>query len=168
VNNFQLLTTWMVGIALGAGCVWLLMWAWKRLWCWTAPALGGVGSYRINGPFVEVCVADGCSVTDLRALFESIRDDPALPSEALLLFDGSARTKVLTDAEVRARVAALLDLLRPRIAPAFAVIVSSAIARSAEASQRYAAAAGIQVELFLDFGAASIWLSSCRPTSGRS
>jgi hypothetical protein len=168
VNNFQILTMWIVGIAVGVGSVWLLMWAGNHLWCRISPTLAGVCSYRINGPFVEICVADGYSLTDLRALFESIRDDPTLPSEPLLLFDGSARTEVLTDADVRARLAALLDILRPRMKPVFAVIVSSAITLSAEAAQRYAAAAGIRVELFLDFERARRWLSTCAPISERS
>ena len=160
MNSFQLLTMWIVGIAVGVGCTWLLVWAANHLWYQTSPALAGARPYRINGPFVEICVADGYSLTDLRALFESIRDDPTLPSEALLLFDGSARTEVLTDAEIRARLAALLDILRPRMAPVYAVIVSSAIASSAQAAQRYASAAGIRVELFLDFERARRWLST--------
>jgi hypothetical protein len=168
VNGFQLLTMWIVGIAAGAGCVWLLVWAGTHLGYRTSPSHAGVCAYRINGPFVEICVADGYSLTDLRALFESIRDDPALPSEALLLFDGSARTEELTDADVRARLGALLDILRPRIAPVFAVIVSSAIALSSQAAQRYAAAAGVRVELFLDFERARTWLSTCAPMSERS
>jgi hypothetical protein len=167
VNSFQLVTMWTIGIAVGVGCLWLLMWARSHLWYRTPPPQAGVRSYRINGRFVEIRVADGYSLIDLRALFESIRDDPTLPSEALLLFDGSARTEVLTDADVRARLAALLEILRPRIAPVFAVIVSSAIALSAQAAQRYAAAAGIRVELFPDFERARRWLSTCAPISER-
>jgi hypothetical protein len=41
------------------------------------------------------------SVPELRALFESIRDDPAVPDGALLLFDASARTQVLSQDDVR-------------------------------------------------------------------
>jgi hypothetical protein len=52
--------------------------------------------------------------------------------------------------------------------PAYAVIVSSAIASSAQAAQRYAAAAGVRVELFLDFEPARHWLSTCAPISYRS
>jgi hypothetical protein len=168
VNSFQLLTMWIVGIVVVAGTVWLLVLAVKRLWYRTSSTLAGVRSYRINGRFVEICVPDGYSLAELRALFESIRDDPTLPSEALLLFDGSARTEVLTDADVRTRLAALLDILRPRMAPVFAVIVSSAIALSAQAAQRYATAAGVRVELFLDFERARRWLSTCAPMSERS
>jgi hypothetical protein len=104
-------------------------------------------------------------VSDLRALFESIRDDPKLPAEPLLLFVGSARTEALADAVVRTRLAVFLDILRPRMVPAFAVIVSAAIASSAQAAQRYAAAGGVRVELFLDFERARSWLSTCMPAS---
>ena len=125
-------------------------------------------AYRINGPLVEICVADGCSLTDLRALFESIRNDPALPREALLLFDGTRRTERLTDADVRARLTAMLDILRPRIAPMYAVVVSSAIALASQAAQRYAAAEGVRVELFRDFERAREWLATCGSVSERS
>jgi hypothetical protein len=168
MNSFQLLTMWVVGVAVCIGGVWLLAWAVTRRWPRSSPARAGVRSYQVNGQFVEICVGDGYSVTDLRALFESIRDDPTLPADALLLFDGSARTEVLTDADVRTRLAVLLDVLRPRMVPAFAVIVSSAIASSAQAAQRYAAAAGVRVELFLDAERARLWLSTHAPMSDRS
>ena len=168
MNSFQLLTMWVVGVAGGAGGVWLLVWAVNRRRSRSRPALAGVRSYQVNGQFVEICVGDGYSLTDLRALFEAIRDDPTLPAEALLLFDGSARTEVLTDADVRTRLAVLLDVLRPRMVPAFAVIVSSALASSAQSAQRYAAATGVRVELFLDAERARTWLSTCAPMPDRS
>ena len=168
---------WILGIAVGAGCVWLLMRVLNRRPLHNARLDGasemidggpaGVRAYRINGPFVEICVADGCSLTDLRALFESIRNDPALPTEALLLFDASRRTERLTDADVRARLTALLEILRPRIAPMYAVVVSSAIALASQAAQQYAAAAGVRVELFRDFERAREWLSTCGRQSAR-
>jgi hypothetical protein len=120
-------------------------------------------SYRINGPFVEVSLGDTYSLSALRALFESVRDDPALPRGALLLFDGSARTDVLSDADVRARLDALLETLAPRVAPVCAVIMSSAIARAAQTAQREARAADFRVELFLDFESARRWLAGYLP-----
>jgi len=166
VNSFQLLSMWIVGIAVGAGCLWLLMWAWQRRRS-QIDAEPGLRPYQINGPFVEICVADGCSLADLRALFESIRDDPTLPSEPLLLFDGSARKEVLSDTDVRTRLAVFLDIFRPRV-PVFAVVVSSAMVASAQASQRYAAAAGVRVELFPDFEPARGWLAARASTACRS
>jgi hypothetical protein len=167
VNSFQLLTLWVVGSAICAGCVWLLVWAVNRLWFRRASAIGPIRPYQIDGPFVEICVADGYSLADLRALFESIRDDPRLPPGALLVFDSSARAEVLSDADVRSRLAVFLDILRPRMVPAFAAIASSAIASSARASQQYAAAVGVRVELFLDLERARDWLSTCAPTADR-
>lgn len=167
MNSFQILTIWIVGIGAVAGVAWLLLWAGNRRWS-RSPSARTVGRrYQINGPFVEICVSDGCSLTDLRALFESIRDDPTLPSDALLLFDGSARREALTDGDVRGRLEVLLDILRPRIVPAFAVIVSSALASSARLTQQYAAAAGVRVELFLDLERARGWLSTCAPAPER-
>ena len=53
---------------------------------------------------MEIWVEDGYSLGQLRALFESIRDDPGLPSEALLLFDGRTRKERLAESDVRARL----------------------------------------------------------------
>jgi hypothetical protein len=160
VNSFQLTTLWMLGIAGSVGCLWLLIWAlWQRHGRGVSRRLGAP-SYRIEAPFVEICVGDGYSLSDLRAFFESIRDDPRLPSSALLLFDGSARSEKLTDADVHARLEVFLDTLLPRIAPAYAVVVSAAIAPAAETAQLEAAAAGVRVGLFGDFERARRWLSA--------
>jgi hypothetical protein len=117
---------------------------------------------------VEICVQDGYSLSELRALFESIRDDPGLPPEALLLFDGRTRKERLPEADVRARLAVFLDTLRPRIAPAYAVVVSAAIVSAAEAAQREAEVAGLRVGLFQDFDRARRWLSGYAPASSHS
>jgi hypothetical protein len=74
--------------------------------------------YHINGQFVEISLGARYSVPELRALFESIRDDPAVPDGALLLFDASARTQVLSEDDVRGRLGMLLDILGLRLAPA--------------------------------------------------
>ena len=163
MNSFQITTLWVLGIAATAGCVWLVAWALNRRRRQAPPRHAGTPSYRIDAPFVEICVADGYPLSDLRSFFESIRDDPRLPSQALLLFDGSARTERLTEADVRARLAVFLDTLRPRIAPAYAVVVSPAIVPAAESAQREAAAAGLRVGLFLDFERARRWLSAFAP-----
>jgi hypothetical protein len=168
VNSFQLTTFWILGIAAIVAGVWVCAW----LVAWTlncrrqvSSKHSGTPSYRIDAPFVEICVSDGYSLSDLRAFFESIRDDPGLPCPALLLFDGSARTERLTDADVRARFAVFVDTLRPRIAPAYAVVVSAAIVSAAETAQREAAAVGLRVGLFLDFERARGWLSTYVPAS---
>jgi len=75
---------------------------------------------------------------------------------------------VLTDVDVRSRLEVFLNILRPRMVPVFAVVMSSAITSSAQAAQRYAAAAGVRVELFLDFEPARWWLSTCAPAADRS
>ena len=142
--------------------VWLLVWTLNRRGSQTHLALAA-RPYQITGPFVKVRVADGYSLTDLRALFESIRNDPKLPTEALLLFDGSARTESLTEADVRARMTVFLDILRPHIAPVFAVIAPTAMASAAQAAQLHAAAAGVRVELFRDLDRARRWLSAFAP-----
>ena len=114
---------------------------------------------------MEICVEDGYSLGQLRALFESIRDDPGLPSEALLLFDGRTRKERLAESDVRARLAVFLDTLRPSMAPAYAVVVSAAIVSAAEAAQREAEVAGVRVGLFQDFDRARRWLSGYAPAS---
>jgi hypothetical protein len=167
VNNFQLLTMWIVAVTAGVGCVCLLVWASHRRRSRLLAPPPSARSYQITGRFVEICVADGCSLTDLRALFESIRDDPTLPAPALLLFDGRGRSEWLSDADVRSRLAVFLDILRPHMVPAYAVIVSSAIVSSARAAQRYAAARGVRAELFPDVERARGWLSTCAPISDR-
>jgi hypothetical protein len=166
VNSFQLTTVWVLGIAAGLGCVYLLMWlrGLPRRW----PRVSSPRPYRIDSPFVEIWVEDGCSLSELRALFESIRDDPGLPSEALLLFDGRTRKERLPEADVRARLAVFLDTLRPRMAPAYAVVVSAAIASAAEAAQREAEVAGLRVGLLQDFDRARRWLSGYAPASSHS
>ena len=114
MNSFQLLTIWIVGSSVAVGCLWLLTWAGYRWWFRLSATGTGVRQYRIDGQLVEISVADGCSVADLRALFESIRDDPALPSGALLLFNGSERERVISDADVHTRMAVFLaHILRP-------------------------------------------------------
>jgi hypothetical protein len=118
-----------------------------------------VPSYRIDAPFVEVSLGAIYTSTELRRLFESIRDDPAVPDEALLLFDTTARTEVIATADIRERLDVLVDTLRPRIAPVFAIIVSSATALMAQTAQREARAKGFRVGLFLDVESARRWLA---------
>ena len=166
MNSFQLTTVWVLGIAGGLGCVYLLMWL--RGLPRRRPRLSSAPPYRIDSPFVEICVEDGYSLSQLRALFESIRDDPGLPSEALLLFDGRTRKERLAEDDVRARLAVFLDTLRPRMAPAYAVVVSAAIVSAAEAAQREAEVAGLRVGLFQDFDRARRWLSGYAPASSHS
>jgi len=156
MNSFQLLTVWMLGVAAVAGGLWLLVRTVRRIQSRTSPA--NRHTYQIAGSVVEICVGDGCSLDDLRALLESIRDDPALPSPVHVLCDSSARRETLTDADVRIRLAVFLDVLRPRMVPVMAVVPSSAITSSAKAAQRYAAAAGIRIELFQDHAGARRWL----------
>jgi len=123
-------------------------------------------SYRTDGQFVEIDLGAGYETTELRTLFEAIRDDPGVPDGALLLFDASSRVEVLPEDLVRARFEIYSDTLRGRVAPVFAAIVSSATVVSGQAVQREAAAAGIRVALFLDSQSARQWLSSCAPRSG--
>ena len=163
MNSFQLTTVWVLGIAGGLGCVYLLMWLRGLPRRWSRPS--SARPYRIDTPFVEICVEDGYSLGQLRALFESIRDDPGLPSEALLLFDGRTRKERLAESDVRARLAVFLDTLRPSMAPAYAVVVSAAIVSAAEAAQREAEVAGLRVGLFQDFDRARRWLSGYAPAS---
>lgn len=118
-------------------------------------------SYRTDGQFVEISLGTTYETTELRKLFETIRDDPDVPDGALLLFDASCRTQVLSEDLVRARLEMYFEILRGRVAPAFAAIVSSASAVSGQTVQREAAAAGVRVALFLDFPSARRWLSSC-------
>ena len=165
MNSFQLTTIWILAIAAAIGLVWLSIWARSQLRRRETLGLSRTRPYRIDTPFVEVCVSDGCSLSDLRSLFESIRDDPKLPTAALVLFDSSTRRETLADADVRARVAVFLDIMRPRMAPAYAVVVSTKIAGAAETAQREAAVAGIRVGLFQDFDRARRWLSAHAPVS---
>jgi hypothetical protein len=117
--------------------------------------------YRTDGQFVEISLGARYETTELRTLFETIRDDPRVPDGALLLFDASSRTQVMSEHLARARLEMYLDILRGRAAPAFAAIVSSASALSGQTVQREAAAAGVRVALFLDSQSARRWLSSC-------
>jgi hypothetical protein len=150
----------MLGITGTIGFVWLSIFTAKQLRTGRTLGLSRSRPYRINSPFVEICVADGCSLSELRALFESIRDDPKLPAEALLLFDSSGRKEKLADADVRARLAVFLDIMRASMAPAYAVVVSARLAGAAETAQREAEVAGIRVGLFQDFDRARRWLSA--------
>jgi hypothetical protein len=168
VNSFQLTTVWVLGAAAVAGCAWVLVWAATYQAGQSAAERSSAFPYRINSPFVEVRVADGSSLSDLRRLFESIRDDPGLPSRALLLFDSSARKEKLAEADVRARLDVFLNILRAKIAPAYAVVVSSAISTAAETAQREAEAAGVRVGLFEDFDRARRWLSKYATAPGHS
>ena len=118
-------------------------------------------SYRTDGQFVEISLGTTYETSELRTLFETIRDDPDVPDGALLLFDASCRTQVLSEDLVRARLEMYFEILRGRVAPAFAAIVSSASAVSGQTVQREAAAAGVRVALFLDSPSARRWLSSC-------
>jgi hypothetical protein len=61
-------------------------------------------SYGINGPFVAVSLGERYALPELRTLLESVRDNPALPARALLLFDSHARTIVHSVDAVRARL----------------------------------------------------------------
>ena len=124
--------------------------------------------YRIDGQFVEISLGARYTVTELRALFEAIRDDPGVPDGALLVFDASARTQVLSEDAVRARLRMLFDTLRSRVAPAIALIVSSASAVTGQTAQREASASGVRVGLFLDTESARRWLASCAPASEKS
>jgi hypothetical protein len=160
MNSFQLTTIWVIGAAAGVRCAWLLVWAVHHQWSRPATRRPSGRAYRIDGQFVQVCVSDGSSLADLRALFESIRDDPTLPLNALLLFDGRARREVLAEPDIQRRLAVFLDILRPRMAPAFAVVVSSAIAPSSRAAQCHAEALGVRAELFQDVERARGWLLS--------
>ena len=119
-----------------------------------------VPSYRIDGPFVEITLGARYTATELRDLLELIRDDPSMPNGALLLFDASARIQVLSETDVRSRLGMLVDLLGPRMTPAFATIVSSASAVTGQVAQRVASASGLRCELFVDAGAARQWLTS--------
>jgi hypothetical protein len=169
VNSFQLTTIWMLSVAGTLGLVWLSIFTAQQLRTGRSLGLSRSRPYRINSPFVEICVADGYSLGELRTLFESIRDDPRLPAEALLLFDSSGRKEKLGEAEVRARLTVFLDIMRPSMAPAYAVVVSARIAGAAETAQREAEVAGIRVGLFQDFDRARRWLSgySSPPTHSR-
>ena len=125
-------------------------------------------TYRTDGQFVEIDFGASYETTELRTLFETIRDDPGVPDGALLLFDARSRTQVLSEDLVRARLEIYSDILRARVAPVFAAIVSSATVVSGQTVQREAAASGIRVALFLDSQSARRWLSSCAPISGGS
>ena len=118
MNSFQLTTIWILAFAGTAGLVWLSIWTGRRTGTKATLGLSRNRPYRIDSPFVEVCVDDGYSLNELRTLFESIRDDPGLPSEALLLFDSSTRREKLGEADVRARLDVFLEVLRPKMAPA--------------------------------------------------
>jgi hypothetical protein len=167
VNSFQVTTIWIIGIAAAASLTWLSVWAERQRRNRGTLGLSRTHPYRIRSPFVEVRVADGCSLNELRTLFESIRDDPKLPSDALLLFDSSGRRERLADSDVRARLGVFLDIMRPRMAPAYAVVVSTTIASAAETAQREAAVEGIRVGLFQDFDRARNWLSGHAHTTNR-
>jgi len=118
-------------------------------------------TYRTDGRFVEIDLGTGYETTELRTLFETIRDDPRVPDGALLLFDASSRLQVLSEDLVRARFEIYSEILRGRVAPVFAAIVSSATVVSGQTVQREVAANGIRVALFLDSQSARRWLSSC-------
>jgi hypothetical protein len=165
VNSFQLTTIWVLSLAGAIGIVWLSIWAAMRPRRGRTLGLSREHPYRINSPFVEVCIGDGYSLSELRRLFESIRDDPKLPTDALLLFDSSARREKLADADVRERLAVFLDIMRLRMAPAYAVVVSPTIAGAAETAQVEAAVAGVRVGLFQDFDRARRWLSRYSPVA---
>ena len=94
---------------------------------------------RTDGQFVEIDFGASYETTELRTLFETIRDDPGVPDGALLLFDASSRTEVLSEDLVRARLDMYSDILRARVAPVFAAIVSSATVVSGQTVQREAA-----------------------------
>jgi hypothetical protein len=121
-------------------------------------------SYRIDGRFVEISLGERYTVTELRDLFLEIRNDSAVPEAALLLFDASMRTQVLSEDEVRARLGMLIDILGSRMAPVFAAIVSSASAVSGQTAQREASAAGLRCALFMDAERARRWLDSAEPS----
>jgi hypothetical protein len=117
-------------------------------------------SYRIDGRLVEIRLGTFYELIELRALFKSIRDDPALPDSALLLFDSTARTEFLSDDDVRIRLGILVDILGPHVAGAFAIVVPPAIAGSGRRDQRDAAAGGLRMGIFDDLDSARRWLST--------
>jgi len=154
MNSFQFTTVWVLSLAASLGCLWLLVW-WLGGRRRPGLSVAQRRVYQISGSVVEIRIGDGWSISDLRALLESIRADPSLPPAPLVLCDNSARMERLTDADVRTRLAVFLDILRP---PVVAVVASAAITASAAAAQRYAAAAGIRMELFQDREGARRWL----------
>ena len=117
---------------------------------------------------MEICVEDGYSLSELRRCSnrsETIRD---CRRKLSCCSTAGRERKGSPDADVRARLAVFLDTLRPRMAPAYAVVVSSAIASAAEAAQREAEVAGLRVGLFQDFDRARRWLSGYAPASSHS
>ncbi len=96
-------------------------------------------------------------------MLKAIRDDPALSEGALLLFDARARTEGLSDDEVRFRVGTVVEILRPSIGPALAVVLSSIIAPTAQVVQREASIAGLRIGLFDHIDAARRWLTAYAP-----
>jgi hypothetical protein len=120
-------------------------------------------SYRIDGRFVEIDLGERYTATELRDLFELIRSDQTVPDGALLLFEASARTQVLSEDDVRQRLRMLIDLLGSRVAPAFAAVVSSASALTGQVAQREAPAMGLRCGLFVDAERARRWLDSVAP-----
>jgi hypothetical protein len=121
--------------------------------------------YRVDGRFVEVSLGERYTATELRDLFELIRHDDAVPDGALLLFDASVRTQVLSEDDVRQRLRMLIDILGSRVAPAFAAVVSSASALTGQVAQREAPGMGLRCGLFLDPERARGWLDSVAPAS---
>ena len=115
-------------------------------------------AYVINGVFVEVVLPDAYTLQELRALYRAVLDDPALPQRALMLFDARQRVSQVSFEERRARTAAFLEILPPRIPPVCAMVATPQAALTAKAAQLEAGVTGLRVGIFSDMDSARRWL----------
>jgi hypothetical protein len=116
--------------------------------------------YRFDGHFVEVTLPDIYSLAELRATYEAIRDDPALPRPAVMLFDARARVTQLSAGESRARAEAFLEILCPRVPAVFAMVVTPTSAIAGKTAQVEASQAGLRIGIFTSDAGARQWLSA--------
>jgi hypothetical protein len=126
-----------------------------------------VFSYEIDGSILILRASGTATLSERQLVFNAVRDDAAVPSDALLLLD--VREVDVREVDVAMseytgveRLRVLLDQLGRKLGPVCAVIVSPGLAEQSRLFQDAGSGVGLRVGLFSDEPSARQWLRAHR------
>lgn len=116
-------------------------------------------SYKVDGQFVILTANGKANERERSQLFEALRADPNVPDGAYLIIDIRDYEIRLTQAELEARVRAMVEALASKIGVASAVLVGDSSLRIGLGLQLVAGNMNFRVGVFHDEASARKWLA---------